>query len=85
MCRDGTFVKCKRSWFVVLYSSYVKRKAHSLWKESLNNYGQQFHQYEHNEQSAVILTELTEYKKDHDMWRGKSSPNFGQASTMWRV
>ena len=31
-----------------------------------------FHQYQHNEQSAVILTERTEYKKDYDMWRGKS-------------
>jgi hypothetical protein len=31
-------------------------------KESLNSDGQQFHQYEQNEQSAFILTEFTEHK-----------------------
>jgi hypothetical protein len=33
-------------------------------KESLNSDGQQFQQYQQNEQSPLILTELTEYKKD---------------------
>jgi len=32
-------------------------------KESLNSDGHQFHQYQQNEQSPVILTELTEHKK----------------------
>ena len=27
----------------------------------------QFHQYQPNEQSPLILTELTEHKKDHDI------------------
>jgi hypothetical protein len=29
-----------------------------LWKENLNNDGRQFHQYQQNEQSPLILTEL---------------------------
>ena len=36
-------------------------------KENLNSDGQQFHQYQHNQQSLLILTELTEHKKDHDI------------------
>jgi len=32
----------------------------------------QFHQYQQNEQSPLILAELTEYKKDHNIWRWKS-------------
>jgi len=35
----------------------------SLWKESLNSDGHTFHQYQQNEQSPVILTELIEHKK----------------------
>ena len=36
-------------------------------KESLNNDGHQFYQYQQNKQTPLILTELTEYKKDHDI------------------
>jgi hypothetical protein len=36
-------------------------------KESLNKNGHQFHQYQQNQQTPLILTELTEYKKDHDI------------------
>jgi hypothetical protein len=36
-------------------------------KESLNTDGHQFHQYQQNKQSPLILTELTEHKKDHDI------------------
>jgi hypothetical protein len=32
----------------------------SLWKESLNGNGHQFHQYQQSEQSPLIVTELTE-------------------------
>ena len=39
----------------------------AIWTESVYSDDQQFHQYQHNEQSAVTLTERTEYKKDHDM------------------
>ena len=35
--------------------------------EGLNSDGHQFHQYQPNEQSPLILTELTEHKKDHDI------------------
>ena len=48
-----------------------------LWEESLNNDG---NQYQQNKQSPLILTEITEHKKDHDIWRWKSSYwGFGQA------
>jgi hypothetical protein len=30
-----------------------------LWKESLNSDGQQFHQYQQNKQSPLIVTHLT--------------------------
>jgi hypothetical protein len=35
----------------------------TLWKESLNSDGHQFHLYQQNVQSSLILTELTEHKK----------------------
>jgi hypothetical protein len=34
-----------------------------LWKEGLHSDVHQFHQYQQNEQSSLILTELTEHKK----------------------
>jgi len=34
-----------------------------LWKESLNSDGHQFHQYQQNEQSLLILTELSADRK----------------------
>jgi hypothetical protein len=43
--------------------------ADSKWIECLNSDGNQFNKYQQNEQSALILTELTEHKKDHDIWR----------------
>jgi hypothetical protein len=39
----------------------------SLRKECLNSDGHQFHQYQQNEQSLLILTELSEHKKEHDI------------------
>jgi len=33
----------------------------------------QFQQYQQNKQSPLISTELTEHKKDHDIWCWKSS------------
>ena len=44
-------------------------------KESLNSDGQLFQQYRQDEQSPLILTELTEHKKDHDLiqcWKSRS-------------
>jgi hypothetical protein len=40
-----------------------------LWKENLNSDYHLFHQYQQNEQSFLILTDLTEHKKDHNIWR----------------
>jgi hypothetical protein len=53
-----------------------------LWKESLNSDGHQFHQYQQNEQSTLILSEFTEHNKDHDIWRMSW---LGTGTTMWRV
>jgi hypothetical protein len=41
----------------------------SLWKESLNSDGLQFHQYQQNEQSP--LTSNNGIQKDHDIWSWK--------------
>ena len=38
-----------------------KHTLHQLWKESLNSDGHQFHQYQQNEQSPLIVIEFTEY------------------------
>ena len=38
-----------------------------IMKESLNSDGHQFHQYQQNKQSPLIITELTENKTDHSM------------------
>jgi hypothetical protein len=46
--------------------------AYELWKESLNRDGYQFHQYQQNEQSSLILIELNEHKKN-------PGPGLGQA------
>jgi len=39
-----------------------------LWTESFNSDDQQFHQYQHNEQSSLSLTDWTQ-KGDHYIWR----------------
>ena len=45
---------------------YIKNN--KLWKQSINSDGHQFHQHEQNKQSPLMLTQLTEHKKDHDIW-----------------
>ena len=55
-----------------------------LYKESLDSDDQQFRQYQQNEQSPLTLTELTEHKKDHDIWRWQSMSSLGTGTTMWR-
>jgi len=41
-------------------------------KRKLNGDGHKFYQYLQNKQSPIILTELPEHKKDHNIWRCKS-------------
>ena len=50
----------------------------------LKSDGHKFHQYQQNEQSPLILTELTEHKakKDHDIWRWKSKFWLGTGKKM---
>jgi len=50
-----------------------------LWKESLNSDSHQFHQYQLNEQSPLILNELTEHKKIMTYDVGNPSHGLGQA------
>lgn len=50
-----------------------------LWKESLNSEGYTFHQYRQNEQSPLIITELTEHQKEHAYNVGHLGSGLGQA------
>jgi len=53
--------------FIMVKKSYISMK----WcyeRKVLNSDGHQFHQYQQNKQSPLILTELTEHKKYHDIW-----------------
>jgi hypothetical protein len=55
---------------VINFTNINKTNNHLSSKESLNSNGQQFHQYQQNEQSPLILTELTdftEHNKGHDI------------------
>ena len=50
-----------------------------LWKEYLNSDGHKTHQYQQNEQSPLILTELTEHKKTKTYDVGHLGHGLGQA------
>jgi hypothetical protein len=54
------------------YLKYIKLVI--LWKQSLNSEGQQFYQYQQNEQSPLILTELAEHKKTTTYYVGNPGP-----------
>jgi hypothetical protein len=52
----------------------------SYKKESLNSDGHQFHQYQQNEQSPLILTDLNEHpKKPRHINVGNPGPGLRQA------
>ena len=54
-----------------------------MWKESLNNDGQQFHQYLQNEQSSLTSTHKTQKKTvTYDV--GNPGPGLGQAQKYGR-
>ena len=54
-----------------------------MWKEGLHSDGHQFHQYQQNEQSSLILTELTEHKKSTICDVGNSGPGLCMALYVW--
>ena len=54
-------------------------------KESLSSVGQQFYQYRQNEQSPLIITELTEHKRSTTYDIGNSGPSLGQEQKCDRV
>ena len=56
-----------------------------LRKESLNSDGHQFHQYQQNGQSPLILNELTECKEEHAYDIGNPVLGLGQAQKCGRV
>jgi hypothetical protein len=52
-------------------------------KESLNNDGQQFHQYQQDKQSPLIITHLTQKEiTTYDV--GNLCPGLGQSQKMWQ-
>ena len=55
------------NWHGKFFSGYVYYML--IWKESLNSDGHQFHKYQQNEQSLLILAEHIKHKKDHNIWR----------------
>ena len=51
-------------------------------KECLNSDGHRFHQYQQNEQSSLILAEITEHKtRPRNMTLGNSDIGMGQTPT----
>jgi len=56
---------CPDTYLFILYMVFHVHI--SMVDRKFNNDGHQFHQYQQNEQSHFILTELTEYKKDHNI------------------
>jgi hypothetical protein len=54
-----------------------------VWKERLNSDSQQFHQYQQNQQSPLILTEWIQ-KRDHNILRWKSRSRLGIGIIMWQ-
>ena len=48
-------------------------------KESLNSDGHQFYQYQQNQQSSLILTDLTEHKKTMTYDVGNPGPGLARA------
>ena len=59
----------------------------NVWKESLKHDGPQFHQFQQNKQSPLILTHWTHKKKDHNvwLWKSRSLNCLGQAQKYGRV
>jgi len=51
-------------------------------KKSLNRDGQQFDQYQQNEQLPLTLNHWTQ-KKDHNIWHWKSRSWLGTGTEMW--
>ena len=68
-----------RSW-TSDYKPYTSDVGYYIFYKSLNNGGHHFHQYQQNEQSPLILTELAEQKKDHSILRCKSRSWLGFSS-----
>ena len=52
---------------VINSTNINKTNNHLSPKESLNSDGQLFYQYQQNKQSPLILSELIEHKKKHDI------------------
>ena len=62
-----------------IFAFYFFTMIYTLWKESLIN---QFHQYQQNEQSPLVLTNWIQ--NDHDIWHCKSRSWLGTDIHMWR-
>ena len=65
---------------VICLPKLKKNKNYYLWKEPLNSDNHQFYQYQQNEWSLFILTEITEYKKKTITYNvGNPGPSLGKA------
>jgi len=67
-------VYCYKNTFTKVLSTHLL-----LFKESLNSDGDQFHQYQQNEQSLLIATELTEHNDNTTYDVGNTCLGLGQA------
>jgi len=57
----------------------------NLWKENLNSYGQQFHQYQQNEQSPLTSNRWKFKKKIMTYGIGNPGPGLGQTQKCGRI
>ena len=62
---------------------YLVKGLCSLWKESLNSNGQQFHQYQQKEQSSLTSTNSAQKIRPYDV--ENPAPGLGQACKCGRV
>jgi hypothetical protein len=62
-----------------LISDFV---VYGIWKESLNNDGQNFHQYQQNEHSSLISADFTEHNNKNTTYDvGTTGSDLGTAHT----
>ena len=61
------------------YEKGASAMSSNIWKKGVNIDGHQLHQYQQNERSPLILTELAEHKKSTTYDAGNPGPCLRQA------
>ena len=72
-------------FYLIVFDCGILDISCQLRKESLSSAGHQFHQYQQNEQSPLILNKLTENKKTMTYDVGNPGLALGQAPACGRV